>query len=224
VYTILPLFYGGRIAEHKECDATNEEGLKNECLTCFPQILGSKSGKLTTSLAQYWSDHVLLPLVGDKKCLLLSDYWGGQRTEMLYNKMKHLKRLEIPKKTTSMIQPLDVGWNRQYKHFIREIYNHVRLYDLDFSLAQRNNIIKMNSLAYNQLSSPKFIPMNLYAWYQSGYLKSNPGSFQNVKEVCFSFSEARCCQPNCRNAPFLKCSFCSKVMCFLHFYDIYHKH
>jgi len=113
VYTILPLFYGGRIAEHKECDATKEEGLKNECLTRFPQILGSKSGKLTTSLAQYWSDHVLLPLVGDKKCLLLSDYWGGQSTEMVYNKMKHLKQLEIPKKTTSMIQPLDVGWNRQ---------------------------------------------------------------------------------------------------------------
>ena len=123
-----------------------------------------------------------------------------------------------------MIQPLDVGWNRQYKHFIREMYNHVRLYDLDFNLAQRNNIIKMNSLAYNQLSSSKFIPMNLHAWYQSGYLKTNPGSFQNVNEVCFSFSEARCCQPNCTNAPFVQCSFCSKVICFFHFYDSYHKH
>ena len=82
---------------------------------------------------------------------------------MLFNKMKHLKRLEILKKTTSMIQPLDVGWNRQYKHFIREMYNHVHLHDLNFNLAQRNNIIKLNSLAYNQLSSSKFIPMNLRA-------------------------------------------------------------
>ena len=93
---------------------------------------------------------------------------------MLCNKMKHLKRPEIPKQITSMIQPLDVGWNRQYKHFIREMYNHVRLYDLDFNLARRNNIIKMNSLAYNQLSSSKFIPMNLHAWHQSGYLKTKP--------------------------------------------------
>ena len=91
-----------------------------------------------------------------------------------------------------MIQPLDEGWSRQYKHFIQEIYNYVLLYDLDFSLAQRINIIKMNSLAYNQLPSPKFIPMNRYACYQSGYLKSNPGSFQNINEVCFSFSEAPC--------------------------------
>ena len=76
-YTILPLFCGGRIAEHKECDATKEEGLKNECLTCFTQILRSKSGKQTTSFPQHWSNHVLLPLVGGKKCLLLSDYLSG---------------------------------------------------------------------------------------------------------------------------------------------------
>jgi len=33
----------------------------------FLNVLGSKSGKLTTSLAQYWTDHILVPLVGDKK-------------------------------------------------------------------------------------------------------------------------------------------------------------
>jgi len=40
----------------------------NIAITC------SKSGKLTTSLGQYWSDNILLPLVGNKKCILLSDY------------------------------------------------------------------------------------------------------------------------------------------------------
>jgi hypothetical protein len=190
----------------------------NIVITC------SKSGKLTTSLAQYWSDNILLPLVGDEKYLLLSDYWGEQRTKTLYEKMKHLRRLEIPKKATSMIQPLDVGWNRQYKYFIRESYNHVRLYDLDCNLAQRNNIIKMNSLAYNQMTSPKFIPMVRYAWYQASYLQTNPGPFQNTKEICFSFDETLCSEKDCEKSPFVKCSFCSKVLCFSDFFDKYHMH
>ena len=106
----------------------------NIVITC------SHSGKLTKSLTQYRSDNVVLPLIGNNKCLLLSDYWGVQRIHEIYDKMKHLKRLEIPKSTMSMIQPLDVVWNRQYKYFIRQMYDHVRLHDLNVSLAQRNNI------------------------------------------------------------------------------------
>ncbi|CAF1528982.1 unnamed protein product, partial [Didymodactylos carnosus] len=74
----------------------------NVVVTC------SKSGKLITSLVECWVDKVLQPTVKDKKCLLLSDYWGGERDVNHYEKVKNLERLEIPKKTTSMIQPLDV--------------------------------------------------------------------------------------------------------------------
>ena len=198
--------------------------LNRDTVLFFMYISGSKSGKLTTSLVQYWVDNLLLPIVGQKKFILISDSWGGQRNKNLYEKMKKLIRLEIPKKTTSMIQPLDVGWNRQYKYFVRQIYNHVRLYNLDINVAQRNNIIKLNSLAYNQMTSPKFITMVQYAWYQSGYLKQNPGSFQSTQQVCFSFDEHCCCTANCKNTPFVRCSFCSDVLCFSHFYNDYHIH
>jgi hypothetical protein len=192
---------------------------KNVVITC------SKSGKLTTSLVEYWVNNVLIPTIGNKKCLLLSDYWGGQRDVKLYQSLKHTTRLEIPKKTTSMIQPCDVYYNRQFKHIVRQMYDHVRLYELDVNLAQRNNIIKMNSLAYNQLSSPKFNSMIRYAWYQSGYMKQNPGTFENVKEICFSFDDSRCHIHRCKDfTPFIKCSYCSKVLCFKHFFEMYHFH
>jgi len=100
---------------------------------------------------------VLKPTIGNKKSLLLSDYWGGQHHETLYADLKYLKRLEIPNKTTAMIQPCDVYYNRQYKYLVRKMYHHVRLYDMDIHLAQRNNIIKLNSLVYNQLSSQKIL-------------------------------------------------------------------
>ena len=115
-------------------------------------IICSKSGELTTSLVQYWIDNVLKPTIGNQKCFLLSDYWGGQCDETLYADLKNLNRLEIPKKTTAMIQPCDVYYNRQYKYFVRKIYHHVRLYDLNIHLVQRNKIIKLNSLVYNDQS------------------------------------------------------------------------
>ncbi|CAF1229782.1 unnamed protein product [Didymodactylos carnosus] len=101
--------------------------------------------KLTSSLVEYWIHNVLKPAVGNEKVLLLLDVWGGQTDQKLYSTMKHLRLEIIPKKTTSMIQPLDITFNRQYKHIIRTIYDHVRLYDINCNLSQRNNIIKLTS-------------------------------------------------------------------------------
>ena len=94
-------------------------------------------------------------------------------------------------KTTAMIQPCDVYYSRQYKYLVRKMYYHVRLYDLNIHLAQRNNIIKLNSLVNNQLFSPKFYSMIQYSWYQSGYSTNNPSAFENVEEACFFFDDNR---------------------------------
>jgi hypothetical protein len=123
----------------------------------------SKSDKLTSSLVEYWIHNVLKPAVGNEKVLLLLDVWGGQTDQKLYSSMKHLRLEIIPKKTTSMIQPLDITFNRQYKHIIRTIYDHVRLYDINCNLSQRNNIIKLTSLCYNQICSKK---IHTNAWIQ----------------------------------------------------------
>ncbi|RWR99707.1 hypothetical protein B4U79_14268 [Dinothrombium tinctorium] len=44
----------------------------------------------------------------------------------------------------------------------------------------------MHSLIHNQLSAPIFNEMIRYAWRKSGYNVDYNGSFQNVRDVCFS--------------------------------------
>ena len=70
----------------------------------------SSTERLTTPLIEYWSDHVLLPSLAErKKFLLISDCWGGQEDgKRIYNHIPGCTRLEIPKKTTAEIQSLDV--------------------------------------------------------------------------------------------------------------------
>ncbi|CAF4028991.1 unnamed protein product [Rotaria sp. Silwood1] len=155
----------------------------NVTITC------SKSGKLSSSLVKYWIEKVLEPTVGNEKVLLLLDSWSGQTDEQLYSKMKHLQLEIVPKKTTVMTQPLDITYNRQYKHIVRTIYDHVRLYDIDCNLSLRNNIIKLTPLCYSQMCSKKFIPMHRYSWFQGGYLENNSEPYQNVEEICFRFQD-----------------------------------
>jgi hypothetical protein len=205
----------GRMSENIK---TNLFQAANVIVTC------SESGKLSSSLVKYWIDKVLRPVVRDKKVLLLLDIWGGQTDQQLYSQMKHLRIEVIPKKTTAMIQPLDITFNRQYKRIVRTIFDHVRLHDLDCNLSERNNIIKLTSLCYNQLCSKKFFLMNQYSWFKGGYLETHPGSYQNVEETCFRFQDYCCQEKKCNSIPLIQCSFCENVLCFYHFFVLYHIH
>ncbi len=177
----------------------------NVVITC------SSSGKLTTSLVEYWRDHVLLPSLGErKKFLLISDCWGGQTDgKGIYDHIPGCTRLEVPKKTTNEIQPLDVFFNRQMKVIPRRLFDRVLLDELDVNISERNNIIRLTSLTHNQLSSEVFRKMIQYAWYASGYTDNHPGSFKTVTEVCFSFDATICAMPSCDASPFISCSWCN---------------
>ena len=192
----------------------------NVIITC------NKSGKLTTSLVEYWRDHVLLPSLGERKrFLLISDCWGGQTYgKGLYDQIPGCTRVEIPKKTTDLIQPLDVFFNRQMKVIPRRLYDRVLLDGLDINISERNNIIRLTSLNHNQLSADVFRPMIQYAWYASGYTDNHPGSFKTVTEACFTFDAIVCAAPSCDASPFICCSWCQKPLCMNHFFMSYHFH
>ncbi len=192
----------------------------NVAITC------SSSGKLTTSLVEYWHDRVLLPPLGErKKFLLISDCWGGQtHGKRLYDHIPGDTRLEIPKKTTDQIQPLDVFFNRQMKVVSRRLYDRVLLDELDINISERNNIIRLMSLTHNQISSEVFCRMIQYAWYASGYSDNHSGSFKTASEVCFSFDATICTMSSCDVASFICCSWCAKPLCFNHFFLNYHFH
>jgi len=83
-------------------------------------------------------------------------------------------------------------------NFVKKIYNYVSLEEIDIEIRIRNCIIKMHSLIYNQLQSPLFYRMLRYAWFKPGYCNENP-EFDNVRDICFKFSEIDCNIDNCIN-------------------------
>ena len=221
-YLLSPLYLGlkeskGHLSENIRWHLFKES---NVVITC------SSSGKLTTSLVEYWRDHVFLPSLGKhEKLLLISDCWGGQTdVKGLCDRIPGCIRLEIPKKTTDQIQPLDVFFNRQMKVILPRLYDRVLLDELDINMSERNNIIRLMSLTHNQLSAKVLHPMIQYAWYASGYTDKHPGSFKTVGEVCFSFDASICAVSSCDAAPFICCSWCDKPLCFNHFFLNNHFH
>ncbi|CAF4239554.1 unnamed protein product [Rotaria sp. Silwood2] len=142
----------------------------------------------------------------------------------VYDDIRNLRRLEIPKHTTNQIQPLDVFYNNQHRYIAGRIYDRVQLDELDVNLSERNNIIRCQSLIYNQLCAPIFQLMLKYAWHASGYTDDHPEHFLSVKEACFTFDNVTLGGNCCESSPFICCSWCRNNICFKHFFFDYHFH
>jgi hypothetical protein len=190
-------------------------------------ITCSKSGKLTKSHIQYWAEEVLKPSV-EENFLLLLDSWSGQTDCSIFDEIFdddiECEHLQIPPKTTSHIQPCDKYFFRQWKYLYQRCFDRVAIDQLPIDLRTRDSILKLQSLIHNQLSSKRFIPMIRYAWFSCGYAVQDPGQFENVRDVCFSFDKDICSIVGCGDQTFICCSWCEDVLCFRHFFVEDHKH
>jgi len=190
-------------------------------------IAASKSGKLTTQHFQSWFTNVFVPVTGSFSVLLL-DSWSGHcpasLQEFIPKKDKDIRILTIPKKTTGMIQPLDVYGFRLWKNFVRTFSDRVMLLNYDINLHLRNNIIKLQSLTHIQLSSPRFHNLFKYAWYKSGYIEERPPQFETPVDFCFNGKDIqeipRC--SICGAPAVIRCSWCKQYFCMQHFFEEYH--
>lgn len=104
------------------------------------------------------------------------------------------------------------------KHFS----DNVVLMDYDLNLHLRNNIIKLQSLVHNQLSSPRYVNLFRYSWFKSGYNELRPDNFENPVDFSFKTCKAHCDVPGCQNIAVVRCSWCKKSLCFQHFFDDFH--
>ena len=166
----------------------------------------SKSDKLTSSLVTYWGDQSLISNLRSRTLLL--DSFTCQVNPDVYKELKHFEYRVIPPKTTPIIQPLDVYYNRQHKKVVRHTNDHVRLDEVDISLPERNNLIKLQSLVHSQMCSKVFQSMVKYVWFKSGFLKLDPDLFQSAKEICFTFQTDKCYEKSCIDEPMIRCSWC----------------
>ena len=89
---------------------------------------------------------------------------------------------------------------------------------LDVKIFHRDSVIKLMSLVHKQFGSPRFRPMWIYAWHKAGYLDERPVEFLNPVQYCFSDRSGAdsCCF--CRQPEFVKCGWCTRLLCFDHFW------
>src|SRR5271167_3536975 len=113
----------------------------------------SNSGKVNTSILNIYYDEILKKNLS--KIAFIHDIFAVKFQKDKFNQCfpKDSIRLQIPKKCTSTLQPLDIFVSRQWKNFAKRCYNRVALDELNYDLRSRNGIIKLQSLIYNQLTS-----------------------------------------------------------------------
>lgn len=124
----------------------------------------------------------------EKDSVLLLDAWSTFSDENLRAVIPENKTIviqHIPEGTTGMIQPWDVFGFRIYKNFTKHISDFVLLNDIDVVLSQRDNIIKLQSLVYNQMCSPRYESLFKYSWFKVSIraIKLNPMPSQFVNSI-----------------------------------------
>ena len=109
----------------------------------------------------------------------------------------------IPPNTTSEVQPLDRHFFRMYKHMVRHISHNVDFQSTSDTLQQRDNILKLQSLVFNQFCSPRFERSHQYGWVLADLASRDGEHFQNTSDYCIKHLVGVCNE--CEKAAIIKC-------------------
>lgn len=194
-------------------------------------VVASSSGNITKKILKKWFLEVYLPNAGEDSVLLL-DSLSTYRDRVEIDREKPDDQdytiITIPPGLTGHAQPLDVYFNRPYKHFIRTISDHINFNHEEIKLHVRDTIIKLHVLVHNQFRSPRFKRFIKHAWKKSGLIDAEERGeddddvpyFDDPNGYCFhklNILENACA--TCDKKPsFIRCAWCTKYFCFEHFY------
>ncbi len=135
------------------------------------------------------------------------DSWAGQWREDIWEVLSlpsfSIKRLKIPKCTTPEGQPLDVGYNKFLKYFIKRIKGFMDIEEINIDISSRKSVIKLYSLAYDELNSIQFQPLIRNAWLKAGNDVYNIEIYQNVRDIYFNNVIDFCLNEGCINDAFI---------------------
>ncbi|KYN38130.1 hypothetical protein ALC56_07530 [Trachymyrmex septentrionalis] len=96
------------------------------------------------------------------------------------------------KKIEYVVQSISSTTYNTYSYTIQPIIScngHCRNIISDLT---RNNIIKLQSLIHNQLSSPRYHNLIKYSWFKSDYINQRPEKFENPVEFSFDKNSTTC--------------------------------
>ena len=161
------------------------------------------------------------------EALALFDSWAGQQGRAFRAKLSEnqIVTLQIPPHTTGQLQPLGVGFFRQYKIIMSRLMDAARLDGLIDQVIIRYGIINLNSLIYNQLQARAYRDQNRYAWrktdsrFSADELESGdtPATANNVN---FGFRRNHICEvEGCTHTARIQCSHCGTFLCTKHFLE-----
>lgn len=187
-------------------------------------VVPSTSGKITKEILKIWFENIYYPN-SDFNSVLLVDSLTIYKDRNEIDKIKPSNvnyNFEImPAGTTSLIQPLDVYFNRQYKAFVRKISDYILFEYPEIKLYSRDTILQIQTLSYNQFSSPRFKNFIKYSWYKSGYVNEK---IEHITPNRFCFRGYMNICAICSKVSFIRCSWCAFNFCFRHFFIVEEYH
>lgn len=231
-YTIMPLLSPtGKLAPKLFVILQEPRSLSaqiRQSMFAAPNLIvhSHSSGKMTKELFRRFLQEAVVEQISGEKLLLILDSYGPHKDASVLLDLHVQNNLPedkitthiIPPNTTSMCQPLDLHFFRMYKHMVRKISDAARDSSEEISLQQRNNLLMLQSLTYNQLCSPRFYNSHRHGWVLAK-LVDEPRPFETSTQFCFQHKLPFCnLQAECSNMGFIKCAWCTKVICFKHFF------
>lgn len=156
--------------------------------------------------------------------LMIVDAWAGNKAIHPDARMLGIKVVTLPEGSTADLQPLDVGFMRQYKLFVSRITNQAHYDELLSDVTSREGILNLQSLVWNQLSSPAYEQMLRWIWHNTDPDYPRTASGQVIKpplvsQIQFKFNVTDCQVGSCTNHAFIRCSHCGKLLCLRHFLE-----
>jgi hypothetical protein len=210
--------------------------LHEPTMVCFYEPSGApakfdKELSRFTSLNAVWStsglfhsDHQLEWIEQLKQRLpdgshLMLDSWGGFNRAINNLNEDVIRVHRIPKRTTGVLQPLDVFCIRQLKLFIRILSSWIRRCHPDFILSKRENIAILLNQVLHQCAAPRFRNFVRYSFFRSGYTQERPPAFKTPPQYCLnSYSAGEVCdEEDCKDKTMIRCAYCESCLCFKHF-------
>ena len=99
--------------------------------------------------------------------------------------------------------------------------------NIDFQIAQQDNILIVLEVVYNQFCNSMFRQFLQFSWQKSGnidgYVEGKEIEFDTPIKCCFPKDNVTICQrQDCQDLSFIRCSYYSLLFCFDHF--ILNKH